>query len=182
MTRPAVFLDRDGTLIEDVGYIRTPADLCLLPGTIEALRLLEEGGYARVVITNQSGIGRGLLSEAEYHQVAGALEAALIEGGASLTATGYCPHDPESGCRCRKPATGLYLDAITACDLDPTRSWYVGDRPGDLLPAVTLGGRAALVLTGEGTRHRDDPSLTGFPQRATLLDVVRDLILPASRS
>ncbi len=177
MKRPAVFLDRDGTLIDDVGYLRSPADLRLIPGTIEALRRLEAAGYARIVITNQSGIGRGLVSDDEYHLVVEALREVLTAGGASLTASYYCPHTPEAGCACRKPGAALYREAMVAFDLDPIASWFVGDRPSDLLATDSLGGRGALVLTGEGARHQEDPRILSFPKRATLVDVVTDLIL-----
>jgi histidinol-phosphate phosphatase family domain/HAD-superfamily hydrolase, subfamily IIIA len=150
--RPAVFLDRDGTLIEDRHYLRDPADLQLLPGAAEAIRRLNRAGLAAVVVTNQSGIARGLLTEADYQGSVRRLDALLGDEGARLDAHYHCPHLPEiSGqCDCRKPGLLLYQRAATDLGLDLARSWWIGDRLRDVEPAGRLGGRGALVLTGAG--------------------------------
>lgn len=149
--RPAVFLDRDGTVVEDVGYLRDPGQMRLLPGAAAAIRQLNAGGWAVLVVTNQSGIARGLLSVDDYRRTERWLDALLEQEGAGLEAHYFCPHLPEvSGpCGCRKPGTLLYRQAAERFDLDLGRSWWVGDRARDVLPAEALGGRG-ILLTGAG--------------------------------
>ena len=147
--RPAVFIDRDGTLIEDVHYIRRPEDVRLVPGAAAALRRLNEAGIAVVVITNQSSIGRGMASEADYHAVRMRLDAVLAAEGAHVDATYFCPHGPTDACRCRKPGTELFERAARDLGLDPARSFFIGDRLRDILPAAELGGRGVLVPSGD---------------------------------
>lgn len=147
-SRPAVFLDRDGTLIEDRGYLADPGQVRLLPGTAAALIAMEQAGYVRIIITNQSGIGRGRYSLAAFEATQREVEHQLRAAGASVDATYHCPHAPDAGCPCRKPGTALYREAIAALDLDPARSWCVGDKIRDLEPSLELGCRAMLVRTG----------------------------------
>jgi D-glycero-D-manno-heptose 1,7-bisphosphate phosphatase len=148
---PAVFLDRDGTLIEDTSFVRDPAEVRLIRGATEAVARFNAAGWRTVVVTNQSGIARGLLSEAEYERVAAHVSQLFAAAGARLDVQFHCPHHPDitGDCRCRKPATGLYEDAIARLDIDPHASWYIGDRLRDLLPAQTLGGTALHVLSGD---------------------------------
>ncbi len=150
--RPAVFLDRDGTLIEQKDYLADPDGVVLIPGVTAALASLEAAGYAVVVITNQSGIARGLYGEPAYHAVAERLNRILAESGTPVDGTYYCPHHPDwSGpCECRKPGTGMYRQAAHDLGLDLAASWYVGDKLSDIVPAVELGGRGILVRTGYG--------------------------------
>jgi D-glycero-D-manno-heptose 1,7-bisphosphate phosphatase len=145
--RPAAFLDRDGTLIYDTHYLRDPALVKLIDGVPPALRALKNAGFALVVITNQSGIARGLLSEADYEAVRARLDEILAQEGITLDASLHCPHEPSvSGpCDCRKPGTQLYEQAIAALDLDASRSLFVGDRWRDVAPGLALGGTAVLV-------------------------------------
>lgn len=147
MHRPALFCDRDGTIIRDAHYLRDPALVELLPGATTMLRAFAEAGYALVVVTNQSGIARGLLSEADYQAVRARLDAELATDGVHLDASMHCPHEPSvtGPCRCRKPGTLLYEQAAAALHLDVTRSVYVGDRWRDIAPALALGGRGILV-------------------------------------
>lgn len=149
-SRPAVFLDRDGTLIEDPGYLADPAQLRLLPGVADALRSFERAGYLRIVVTNQSGIGRGLYSREAFDATQRELERQLEAAGASIDATYFCPHAPDDGCLCRKPGTALHREAIAAWDIDIGRSWCVGDQPRDVEPAAELGCRGLLVRPGDG--------------------------------
>jgi D-glycero-D-manno-heptose 1,7-bisphosphate phosphatase len=155
--RPAVFLDRDGTIIEEAYYLGDPEGVELIPGAIEALNLLREAGFALVVVTNQSGIARGLYELKDYEAVAARLDEILSQHGLVLDATRFCPHHPDftGDCRCRKPATGMHLDAAAELGLDPSLSWFVGDKVKDLLPALELGGEGILVRTGFGARYED---------------------------
>jgi D-glycero-D-manno-heptose 1,7-bisphosphate phosphatase len=149
--RPAVLLDRDGTLIEDRHYLREPDEVRLLPGAAEAVRRLNLAGLPAVVVTNQSGIARGLLTESDYLTTMDRLDALLAEAGARLAGHYHCPHLPEiSGpCECRKPGPLLYRRAAAELGLDLAESWWVGDRVRDIA-AAGVGGRGILVLTGAG--------------------------------
>lgn len=145
--RPAAFLDRDGTLIHDAHYLRDPALVRLLDGVPDALRALAASGYALIVVTNQSGIARQLLSAADYEAVRAKLDALLGAENITLDASYHCPHEPSvSGpCECRKPGTLLFRQAIERFKLDATRSVFIGDRWRDVAPGLALGGRGILV-------------------------------------
>jgi D-glycero-D-manno-heptose 1,7-bisphosphate phosphatase len=151
-SRRAVFLDRDGTLIQDLDYLADPEGVVLLPGVVEALRLLAQGGFALVVVTNQSGIARGLYSLEDYRAVARRLDRELAREGLALDGTYFCPHHPDftGPCNCRKPAHGMYLEAARELGLDLGASFFVGDRKKDVEPASAFGGRGILVRTGYG--------------------------------
>jgi len=172
--RPAVFLDRDGTLIEEVGFLADPEGVALIPGAVEALTLLRDAGFVLVVVTNQSGIARGLYGVDDYESVAGRLDELLAVHGLRLDATRFCPHHPDiSGdCSCRKPATGMHREAAETLGLDSTRSFFVGDRVTDLLPALELGGEGILVRTGYGAREERDLPET-FQAADDLLEAAR---------
>jgi D-glycero-D-manno-heptose 1,7-bisphosphate phosphatase len=163
--RPAVFLDRDGTLIEDRHYLRDPDLVRLLPGAADAVRRLDRAGFAVVVVTNQSGIARGLLTEDDYQATARRLEQLLAAGGAGLAGQYHCPHLPEiSGpCECRKPGTRLYALAADELSLDLTRSWWVGDRLRDITAASRFGGRGLLVLAAGTAAEAESASAQGWP-------------------
>lgn len=164
--RPAVFLDRDGTLITELDYLADPDALELVPGAGEALALLGRAGFARVVVTNQSGIARGLFDHATLERVHARLRAALARDGGELELVRVCPHHPELGappwrrvCACRKPEPGLILEAARELELDLARSWVVGDAWRDLEAGRRAGvsGRV-LVLTGKGRATRAELS------------------------
>lgn len=150
MSDRAVFLDRDGTLIEDPGYLNDPALVRLRPGVGSALARLKEAGFRLIVVTNQSGIARGLISAEQYRAVADRMAELLAAAGGGVDAQYHCPHLPAlSGpCECRKPGLLLFQRAIEEWSIDPTRSWWVGDRPGDVTPAAALGGRGILLFSG----------------------------------
>lgn len=150
--RPAVFIDRDGTLIQEREYLADPDGVELVPGVPRALKDLRAAGYALVVVTNQSGIARGLYREEDYRAVAERVDAELAEAGAPVDATYYCPHHPEftGPCGCRKPGTDLHRRAARDLGLVLERSWFMGDKVKDVLPARTLGGEGILVRTGFG--------------------------------
>jgi histidinol-phosphate phosphatase family protein len=144
----AVFLDRDGTLVRDVHFCRRVEDLQLLPGVAQAVRLLNERGFRVVVITNQSGIGRGYLTVETLTAIHKKLEEELGRRGAVVDAIYFCPHRPQEGCECRKTRPGLFLTAIRELGVDPEVSYVVGDRRRDLQPGKSLGCKAILVNTG----------------------------------
>ncbi len=152
----AVFLDRDGTILEDPGFLHEPGKVRLLPGAAEAIRQLNAAGFLVITVSNQSGIARGLYDVAAYHAVQRRLVELLTAHGARLEAAYFCPHHPGVGlpCSCRKPGTKLFLDARDALGIALTRSFWVGDRLSDVEPARALGGRGILVETGLGAQHR----------------------------
>jgi D-glycero-D-manno-heptose 1,7-bisphosphate phosphatase len=154
---PAVFLDRDGTLIEESGYLDRLERLTLFPFTVDAVRLLNRTGWPVIVISNQSGIGRGLVRESFVGEAHAHLADRLAAGGARIDAFFYCPHHPEATlpayrarCDCRKPAPGMLLAAAGQLDVDLSRSVVVGDRWEDVGAARAVGARAVLVRTGYG--------------------------------
>jgi histidinol-phosphate phosphatase family protein len=167
----AVFVDRDGTLIEDPGYLADPRKVRLLPGVAAAVRALNEAGIPVIVVTNQSGIGRGFYTEAQFHRVQEEVERRLAGLGAHLDAVYFCPHDPErESCGCRKPGTELFVRASEELGLDSRRCLYVGDRVRDVEPGLRLGGEVILVAGPDGTY--DGPVPPGIPRAATLLDAI----------
>jgi D-glycero-D-manno-heptose 1,7-bisphosphate phosphatase len=156
-SRPAVFIDRDGTLTEEVGYVNHPSRLRLLPRSAEAVRRLNEAGIPAVVVTNQAGLARGYFTEAVMSAVNVELAAQLARGNARVDGIYICPHHPTEGeppyrqrCECRKPKPGLLLRAAEEMNLDLSRSIMVGDKPSDLEVAPVVGARSVLVLTGYG--------------------------------
>ncbi|MGH7513087.1 MAG: D-glycero-alpha-D-manno-heptose-1,7-bisphosphate 7-phosphatase [Gemmatimonadales bacterium] len=177
--RPAVFLDRDGTLIEDRHYLRDSDQVALLPGAATAVRRLARAGLPVVVVSNQSGIARGLLTEDDYLATTQRLDALLAADGARLAGHYHCPHLPEiSGpCECRKPGPLLYRRAAADLDIDLTRSWWVGDRVRDIVAATGFGGRGILVLTGQGAGEAEAAAARGWPVM-TDLAAAAELILP----
>lgn len=148
--RRAAFLDRDGTLIEDTNYLADANQVQLLPGAAKAVRDLNERNIIVIVVTNQSGIAQGLLSEAQYEATRVRLDELMKKVGARIEATYHCPHYPAvSGpCDCRKPGTLLYERAATQFAIDVRKSLFVGDRFRDVEPGLTLGGFARLVPSG----------------------------------
>ncbi len=157
MSRPAIFMDRDGTLSHEVGYVNHAARFELFPWAVEAVRLVNRAGWLAVVVTNQAGVARGYFPESAIHEVHAAMNAAMERGGARFDAVYYCAHHPSVGeapyrqdCNCRKPRPGLLLRAQTELRADLGRSWVIGDRHGDLALAWNAGARGALVKSGYG--------------------------------
>ena len=153
MANRAVFLDRDGTINEEVNYLRQPEDFRLLPGAALAIRLLREQGWLVIVITNQSGVARGYYTEGDVAAMHARLRADLAQAGSAVDAIYYCPHHPDAACACRKPGTLLFEQAARDFDLDLAASYVVGDKQSDLLPGQRLGCGTVLVLTGYGRRE-----------------------------
>jgi histidinol-phosphate phosphatase family protein len=145
--KPAVFLDRDGTIIRDTAYVRDVDDVELLPGSAAAIRRLNERGLPVIVVTNQSGIARGLLTEQDYERVRRRLDKLLEAEGARIDASYHCPHHPDfSGpCECRKPGLKLFRQAAAEHGLDLGRSFYVGDRRRDVEPVRQTYGQGILI-------------------------------------
>jgi len=155
--RPAIFLDRDGTLSHEVGYVNHPSRFRLFPFAVDAVRLINRSGFLAVVVTNQAGVARGYFPESLIEEVHASLREAMAAGGARLDGVYYCPHHPSAGeppyrrdCDCRKPRPGLIRRAEAELSIDLERSWVVGDRPADLELAWSVGARGALVRTGYG--------------------------------
>jgi len=146
----AVFLDRDGTLNVDPGYLSDPDQVVLLPGVGEALARLGNAGFLLVVVSNQSGIGRGIFPEAALGPIHQRMNDLLRPFGARIDAFRYCPHRPEDACSCRKPSPALLLDAARDLGIDLSRSFMVGDKAIDLEAGRAAGCAAGLVRTGAG--------------------------------
>jgi D-glycero-D-manno-heptose 1,7-bisphosphate phosphatase len=176
--RPAVFLDRDGTIIEDRGYLRDPDGMRLLPGAGPAIHRLNASDLAVVVVTNQSGISRGLLSLDDYRETERRLVQLLAAEDARLDGQYFCPHLPEltGPCECRKPGPLLYRQAAERLNLDLGQSWWVGDRVRDLLPAKSFKARGILVLTGAGESEVEQAHDAGFMTAADLATAVEQII------
>ena len=174
--RPAVFLDRDGTIVDDPppGFLHEPDKVRLLPGAAEAIRRLNEKNWAVILVSNQSGIARGLYDAAAYEAVQHRLAELLAQHGARLDGAYFCPHHPEftGPCECRKPAVKLFRDAEAALGLNLRRSYWIGDRVSDVAPANALGGRGLLVETGRGAMHVGKARALGFAVVADLAAAV----------
>jgi len=153
----AVFLDRDGTINTEVGYLNHPDQLELIPRSALAIKLLNEAGFKTVVITNQAGIAKGLLQETLLPEIHQRLSMLLDKEGARIDRFYYCPHHPEAAveqyridCQCRKPFPGLVLQAAAELGIDATRSYVIGDKSCDIELAHNVGARAIMVMTGYG--------------------------------
>ena len=169
---PAVFLDRDGTLVEDTGYLADPSRVQLIPGVASALVGLERAGYLRIMVTNQSGIGRGKYSVEAFDATQEEIMRQLSLAAATIDATYHCPHAPDAGCTCRKPGTALHRQAIATHGIDVARSWCIGDQLRDLQPATELGCRAMLVCSGQGRQHLEAAIRLGADVAEDLADGV----------
>ena len=181
--RPAMFLDKDGTLIENVPYNVECAKVRLVPGGGQAVRLLSEAGYALVVVTNQAGIARGYFTPTDLHRVERCLRGLLDAEGVALAGFYYCPHAPDgvvaaysSPCRCRKPEPGMLLHAARELHLDLASSWLVGDLLDDVEAAHRAGCRAVLVDSGGETLWKRGPWRTPEFSVPNLLQAARKIL------
>jgi len=173
--RPAAFIDRDGVINEERNYVHRIDEFVILPGVPEALRRLREAGYLLVVVTNQAGIGRGMYTEADFHELTRHMQAQLAEQGAAVDAVYFCPHHPSAGvgpyrvdCSCRKPHPGMLLDAQRDWPIDMQRSLLVGDKISDIQAGQAAGvGRCALVRSGHDLGP--DEAASGVPVYDDLL-------------
>src|SRR5918999_1621312 len=160
--RTTVFLDRDGTINEEVSYLGHPDLLCLIPGAAEAIRLLNEADCLAIVVSNQSGVGRGYFSTATVEAIHQQLAKQLAIHGAYVDAIYYCPHHPSEGCNCRKPKTGMLVRAARDYGIDMHRAFVVGDKVSDLDAGRQVGCKTVLVLTGYGEQARETSKNPSF--------------------
>jgi len=150
--KKAIFLDRDGTICEDVNYLARPEQLKLFPFAAEAVRLLNENGFIVILITNQSGIARGFFDENALREIHEKLVSELAEQNAKLDAIYFCPHNSVDNCACRKPKTGMIEQAAKDFSIDLKNSWMIGDKRIDVETGFRAGTKTALVLTGYGQK------------------------------
>lgn len=156
----AVFLDRDGTINEDVGHITDPGMFKLIPGAVDGMNRLRAAGYILPLITNQAGVGRGLMTEPQLNRVLDAFQDLLKTSGTSVDGVYYCPHHPEEAigtykqmCDCRKPAPGMLLRAAEDLNIDVSQSYMIGDHWSDVEAAIAAGCRSILLRTGHGPQE-----------------------------
>lgn len=172
--RPVVFLDRDGTLIEDRHYLGDPEGVALLPGAAESVARLNRAGIPVLLVTNQSGIGRGYFSDAAFGAVQERVAELLRARGAHLDGVYHCPHAPDRvpPCDCRKPLPGLFRRAAEEHGADFARSFFVGDRLRDVAPALALGGTGILVDSGPDPEGEVPPGIERTPSLSEAVDRV----------
>ncbi len=180
--RPAMFIDRDGTLSQEIGYVNHASRFRLFPFAVDAIRLVNRSGFLAVLVTNQAGVARGYFPEKTIGEVHEVVTSALAQGGAHLDGLYYCPHHPTAGeppyrcaCDCRKPLPGLLHRAERELGADLARSYVIGDRHGDLALAWSVGATAVLVKTGYGRGELENHA----PRWTRQPDLVADNLLHA---
>jgi D-glycero-D-manno-heptose 1,7-bisphosphate phosphatase len=179
--KPAVFLDRDGTIVEEAGYLDRLERLVFFPFSVDAVRVLNRAGFAVVVITNQAGIARGIVKESFVAEAHRHIEERMAAGGARIDGFYYCPHYPDGvvepyrkACDCRKPQPGLLRMAADALALDLPQSFVVGDRWHDVAAGHAVGARGVLVRTGLGRKDET------HPHPGTIPDAIVDNVMEAA--
>ena len=156
MSRPFVLLDRDGTINEEIGYVLRPDELRLIPGALGALAELQRLGLGMVVVTNQSPVGRGIISAEELDAIHDRLRELLAGGGVTLDGIEVCPHRPDEGCACRKPGTLMVERAVERLGFDPAEGWIVGDHAFDMALGRAVGAKTILLRTGHGREELEE--------------------------
>ncbi|MBQ9786571.1 MAG: HAD family hydrolase [Lentisphaeria bacterium] len=183
--KKAFFLDRDGVLNVEIGYLHEAEKTVLLPTVPEALELIHQAGYMAIAVTNQSGVAKNMYPVENIHQVHTRIQWELLRysGKSTIDAWYYCPHDPEitGECACRKPAPGMLLQAAADFDIDLARSFMIGDRIHDLFAGVNAGcSGVCLVTTGfdrqSNAKHRELAEAEGFPVERSLINAVKNLL------
>jgi D-glycero-D-manno-heptose 1,7-bisphosphate phosphatase len=174
LKQKAIFIDRDGTLIEEVNFLSSVDDLRVFPFTAEALTLLKEAGYLIIVVTNQSGIGRGIYDEAAMNSIHEAMQTQL---NGMIDAFYFCPHLPCDGCSCRKPGLGMIESAMRDFSIDMANSWVIGDKKIDVETGRNAGSRTAMVMTGYGHSHSNQLDVMPDVLAEDLLAAVREVLL-----
>lgn len=153
--RRLALLDRDGTIIVDKVYLKDPDAIEFAPGAIDGLRLLRDAGFTLVLVTNQSGIARGYFDEATLRRVHDRLEARLAAAGLDLAAIYYCPHGPDQGCACRKPAPGMALEAMRDLGFAPSEAVFIGDADADMGAAAAANVAGLRIAPGRAGAAAD---------------------------
>lgn len=176
MSSPAIFLDRDGTIIVERIYPSDPDQVELLPGAAEAIKAMATLGYPFVVVSNQSGIGRGYFSIAQADIVEARVKELLTQEGIEIAGWYRCVHGPDDDCSCRKPLPGLALDAARDLDLDLERSFVIGDKLSDVGLARAIGAYGVLVLTGHGRHDEARARAEGAPVCRDLLEASEEVL------
>ncbi len=174
MKQKAIFLDRDGTVIEEVNFLATVAETHLFSYTIEALKLFKEAGFLLFITTNQSGIARGYFDATAVNAIHAKIQNELKANDLKIESFHFCPHLPHAGCKCRKPNTGMLEQACANFDIDLSESWMIGDKKLDVEMGFNAGTKTALVKTGYGKEHQSE--LTRKP------DVIAENLLEAAEN
>jgi len=176
--RRAAFLDRDGTIVADPGFLHEPGKVRLLPGAGQAIHELNQAGWLVITVSNQSGIARGLYDVTAYSAVQRRLVELLAAHGARLDGAYFCPHHPDitGPCECRKPGVRLFREAQAALGLDLARSVWVGDRLSDVEPARQFGGRAFLVARADDPAYAAQARALGVPGVADLAAAAAEIV------
>jgi D-glycero-D-manno-heptose 1,7-bisphosphate phosphatase len=169
----AVFIDRDGTLIEEVNFLHKVDDLQFFPWTVEAINILKENGFLMIVITNQSGIGRKIFEESAMHEIHEKIQEELTE---KLDEFYFCPHLPDEGCLCRKPNLGMIETARSHFEIGLENSWMIGDKAIDIETGFNAGIKTALVLTGYGQRALETLERKPDLVSENLLEAVKEIV------
>jgi D-glycero-D-manno-heptose 1,7-bisphosphate phosphatase len=179
-SKPAIFVDRDGTLIQEVNFLSRVEDLKLFPFTAEAVGRMKDSGYLVIVVTNQSGIAREIYSESDMHAIHDAIQESL---NGAIDAFYFCPHMPDAGCKCRKPGLGMLTKACSDFNIDLENSWMVGDKVLDVQTGINAGIGAAMVMTGYGREQLAEIKSSSALVGEDLLDVVLQIMSsqPSSR-
>ena len=170
MKQKAVFIDRDGTLIEEVNFLHRVEELRYFPFTDESVRLLKKSGFLVVLVTNQSGIGRGIYTVDDMNAVHTRIQADLTE---KLDAIYFCPHLPDGDCQCRKPRLGMIEAALADLPIDLENSWMIGDKNLDVELGLNAGIKSIMVLTGYGEKHLRELARPPFAVADNLLEAVK---------
>ncbi|MFH1307843.1 MAG: D-glycero-beta-D-manno-heptose 1,7-bisphosphate 7-phosphatase [archaeon] len=160
MKSKAVFLDRDGVINEDKGYVHKIEDFRVFPGVFEALKKLKQSDFKLVIVTNQSGIGRGYYSEQDYLELTEQIIKIFKQQDIEFDDILYCPHSPDENCDCRKPSPKLFLDAIKKFNLVPDNCWIIGDKFSDVKPAEKIGCKSILIKSSYTEKLTDNNLLT----------------------
>ena len=174
----AVFLDRDGTIMEDAHYIKSPDQVRLIPHAAAAVKKINDAGVPAIVVTNQSGLARGIFKPEDYEAVRKHFESLLQAEGAHIDASYFCPHHPSvtGSCNCRKPATGMFEDAMRDFQLDPRNVVYIGDRWRDVAASKKLGGRGIMIsshmTTDEDRRKAVEDGIETAPDLQDAVEMV----------
>jgi D-glycero-D-manno-heptose 1,7-bisphosphate phosphatase len=178
----AVFLDRDGVINEDYGYVHKIENFHIYPEVFPALRKLQEAGFKLLIVTNQSGIAVGYYTEDDFKKVTQHMLSIFEKEGIKIDKVYYCPHHPEGivpqytmKCDCRKPESGMIRQGIKEFNIDPSKSFLIGDKENDIKAAHKEGIKAALVKTGQGKKYVDSTSADFVGEN--ILDVVENFIL-----